>query len=139
YSLKQLVNEMYELGFRSKSGQKIRKSTYDRMLKNPAYIGKIKYGGKIYAGIHKHIISNELFETVNEVNVNKTRSRSKEHKFLYRGFVKCSVCECMYTAVLKKNRYKYYYCTNGKFVCDQHKSYMRDIKVKEVAQGIFDN
>lgn len=138
-SLKEIVEEMYELGFRSKAGKKIRKSTYDRMLKNPAYIGKIRYAGKIYEGIHTPIISEELFNAVKEVNLNKTRPKPKKYKFLYRGFVFCEVCGCMYTATIKKSKYKYYYCTNGKHNCDEHKSYMKDNKVEEVTQGIFDN
>lgn len=139
YSLKQLSNTLYQLGYRSTNGGKIRKSTYDRMLRNPAYIGKIKYDGRIYDGIHTPLISEELYTTAQEVNLNKARPRPEKYKFLYRGFVKCDVCSCLCTASFKKGRYIYYYCTNGKFLCEQHKSYMRDYVIEELAQGIFNN
>lgn len=143
YSLKQLVNKLYDEGFRSKYGSKIWKSTYERMLKNPVYVGLIPYNDKIFKGIHEPIISEELFESCQNINKFKSRPRPIKHDFLYRGFVKCDVCGCMFTTSLKikpsQKKYIYYYCTNGKFICDQHKSYLRDNKIKDLAQSIFDN
>lgn len=139
YSLNQLCDVLYKQGFYSNKGKRIRKSSMERLLKNPLYVGEISYDGKIYKGIHTPIISRELFDQVQNIKNNKTRLRSNKHQFLYRGFVKCAVCGCQFTAVFKKNKYIYYYCTNGKYICDQHKEYMRDFQVQEVAQSIFDN
>lgn len=41
-------------------------STLYELIKNPTYIGKVRYRGKLYGGTHKGIISEELFEKVNK-------------------------------------------------------------------------
>ncbi|HIG93993.1 MAG TPA: recombinase family protein [Nanoarchaeota archaeon] len=40
-------------------------STFYQIVKNPVYIGKIQYRGKLYDGKHKPIIDSELFYQVN--------------------------------------------------------------------------
>ena len=40
-------------------------STLYEIIKNPTYIGKVQYRNKLYQGIHKAIISEELFNTIN--------------------------------------------------------------------------
>ena len=40
-------------------------STLYEMIKNPTYVGKVKYRGKLYKGAHKPIVSEELFDKVN--------------------------------------------------------------------------
>lgn len=40
-------------------------STVYQILKNPVYIGKIKYRDKIFKGTHKAIISTEMFKQIN--------------------------------------------------------------------------
>src|SRR3989339_797112 len=40
-------------------------STFYQIVKNPVYIGKIQYRGKLYDGKHKPIIDPELFYQVN--------------------------------------------------------------------------
>lgn len=40
-------------------------STLYEIIKNPIYIGKIRYKGKLYTGLHKPIINEELFNQIN--------------------------------------------------------------------------
>lgn len=40
-------------------------STLYGIIKNPAYIGKVRYRDKLYKGVHKSIIDEELFRKVN--------------------------------------------------------------------------
>jgi site-specific DNA recombinase len=44
----------------------ISKSTFYQIIKNPVYLGKIKYRGQLFAGKHKPLIDEELFKQVNE-------------------------------------------------------------------------
>ena len=46
------------------------KSTLYEIIKNPTYIGKIRYKGTLYGGGHKPIIKEELFNQVNKPNQN---------------------------------------------------------------------
>ena len=41
------------------------KSTLYEIIKNPTYIGKIRYKGKLHKGAHKPIIDEELFDKIN--------------------------------------------------------------------------
>ncbi|MBP9759306.1 recombinase family protein [Candidatus Dojkabacteria bacterium] len=143
HNLRQLSNTLYLLGYRSQTGIKLTKSVLDKILKNRLYIGEIPYGDKIYTGIHVHLISKDLFNKVQEVRLNVARPRPKKLQFLYRGFVRCAICNCLFTATHKikpsKKEYTYYYCTNGKSICEQHKKYTKDSGIEALAQGIFDN
>ena len=143
YNLRQLAKTLHTLGYFSQTGIKFGKSALDRTLKNRLYIGEIPYGDKIYKGIHTPLISVELFNKVQDIRLNVARPKPKKYDFPYRGFVKCAVCGCMFTASMKikpsLKQYIYYYCTNGKFVCNQHKKYLKDSGVEALAQGIFDN
>ena len=44
-------------------------STLYEIIKNPTYIGKVQYRGKLYNGTHKGIIDEELFRKINTKNV----------------------------------------------------------------------
>jgi predicted small secreted protein len=56
----------------------------------------------------------------------------KRRYFLYRGYMTCSECGCSLTATLSKGRYTYYYCTNGKGHCAQHRKYLTESRVAEL-------
>lgn len=43
-------------------------STLYEIIKNPTYIGKVQYRNQLYQGTHKAIISEELFNKINEKN-----------------------------------------------------------------------
>ena len=42
-------------------------STLYQMIKNPIYIGKVKYKGELYKGKHIAIIDQELYDKVNNI------------------------------------------------------------------------
>lgn len=54
---------------RTRGGEPFKKNTVQRMLTNPVYLGKISHyrQNKIYNGVHKPIISRELWEQVQAV------------------------------------------------------------------------
>lgn len=54
---------------RTRGGEPFKKNTVQRMLTNPVYLGKITHyrQNKIYNGVHKPIISRELWEQVQQV------------------------------------------------------------------------
>ena len=140
YSLKQLTNLLYKQGFRTRSyGKKIVRSVIHRMLTNPVYYGAIRIKGQLYKGIHEPIVSKITFDLVQDVLTGKNKSRQQKHDFLYRDFLKCGNCGCKLTAVIKKQKHNYYYCTNGKDICDEHKKYLTQNYVYKLLYGLFSN
>jgi DNA invertase Pin-like site-specific DNA recombinase len=117
----------------------IRKSLLERILNRKFYYGTMEAHGVEYPGIHKPLITKELFAQVQAVKVDVTvhKSRPQKLEFPYRGFMYCAECGCMYTATVKKGKYDYYYCTNGKGVCSQHKSYLNDTIASGLMGGVL--
>jgi len=50
----------------------------------------------------------------------------------------CARCGCLYTASKKRGKHIYYYCTNGKNKCEEHKSYLKEDEVIKMLTDVFD-
>jgi len=137
YSTSDLVKIMYEDGFRTKADKKVYKSVIHRILTNYLYCGLIVSDGKVYKAIHTPIVNKEIFDRAQKVLNQKCQTRKQTHSFPYRGFMYCENCGCLLTATLKKG-HSYYYCTNGKGECEQHKKYMRSEVVDKIMVDLFD-
>lgn len=124
YSLKEISDLLYQDGLRTYSGKKVQKGYIHRIIKNPFYHGVMLRDGKLYPGKHPTIISRNLFDQANNVLSGNFHSKKEKHFFHLRGFMKCAVCGCMITATKKKG-HDYYYCTNGRGACEEHKKYIR--------------
>ena len=136
YNLNEIVNILYQEGFRTKTGLEVRKATIHRILNKHFYYGIMIRDGKYYQGNHKPLISQKLFEKAQSVMCAKTHTKKQKLFFTYRGFMKCS-CGCIYTASQKKG-HDYYYCTNGKGNCETHKKYNRAENIDKLIINIFD-
>ncbi len=136
YSLKKISNILYQEGFRSRNGRKYYKSRIHIILQDSFYYGVMHVHGKYYPGNHEPIISKDLFDKVQNVINGKNRSRYKKHFFPLRGFMTCHKCGCLMTAIKKKGSV-YYYCTNGKGQCEEHKHYLKSEKAEKLLTSIF--
>ncbi len=119
YSFKQISDSLYEQGLRTTSSKKVFKSLIQRIINRTFYYGVMESDGKYYQGNHEAIVSQKLFEQCQELAGNRSRPRAKTKGFTLSGFIKCAKCNCAVTAELKKGKYIYYHCTNGKGICDQ--------------------
>lgn len=137
YSLREIGDILYKDGLRTKGGNKVAKAVLHRALTNPIYKGDFVWGGVFYKGKHEGIIGKELFDRVQSVLEGKNRVKKQTHTFLYRGYLTCDVCGCKLTATKKKDKYDYYYCTNGKNLCKQHKDYMDSGDVESLVSNLF--
>ena len=129
-SFKDISNILYTEGLRSKVGTKIFPSIIHNFITNPFYYGMMLHNGKYYPGKHEPLISKDLFDKAQQVSQGNSRPRPQTHLFPLRGLLKCETCGCALTASLKKG-HQYYYCTNGKGNCEEHKKYMREIFLNE--------
>lgn len=135
-SLENIADILYDEGLRSKRGYKVGKSHIHQILTQPFYYGVMFKQGKYYQGNHEPLISKDLFDKVNDIMNNGNRSRAKNKFFTFRGFMTCAKCGCLLTADNKKG-HDYYYCTNGKRKCDEHKKYLRSEKIESMVAKIF--
>ncbi len=134
HSVKEIEQILYDQGLRSRNGYQVRHNIIHRNLSNPFYYGIMLKHGKYYPGRHQPLISKELFDEVQMALHGRHHSKPEKHLFPHRGLMRCSDCGCLYTATLKKG-YTYYYCTNGKKNCEQHKKYLREEKVDLLIAG----
>ena len=136
YTTRQLANKLYEEGLRSSNGNKITKSTIHNILNNPFYYGMMVKNNVYYPGKHEPLITKNLFDKAQSVLQGKLHPKAQKHSFPLRGFMKCGKCGCMLTATIKKGHI-YYYCTNGKKCCEEHKKYLRSETINQMVANIF--
>ncbi|TAH32576.1 hypothetical protein EYC58_02740 [Candidatus Saccharibacteria bacterium] len=119
YTIKAAAQLAYEMGIRSKKGEKRTWQTVKNTLQNPIYAGYIesKYtNGKRYTGLHKALISAETFEKNQRIIAGngKFQTRSDELDYpLRRDFLKCAYCNKFVTASAPRGnggRYPRYSC-----------------------------
>lgn len=125
HSFKEVSDILYREGLRSSCGKKVYKSLIHRIILNPFYMGIMVREGKYYKGKHEPIVSKELFDSARQVTEDECRPRKQKLFFPLRGFLSCYSCGCKLTASKKKG-HDYYYCTNGRQKCEEHKTYMRE-------------
>ena len=124
HSLKDIADILYAQGFRSRGGNKVHKSKIQDMLSNSFYCGIMTRDGMDYLGSHEPVISRQVFDIAQGVKLGRIHSKRQRLFFTFRGFLRCEVCGCTVTASVHKG-YDYYYCTNGKGLCVEHKAYLR--------------
>ena len=95
------------------------------MLQNPFYYGCFQYKGELYEGVHKPIISQQLFENVQRImqDRGKPRKENQDYNFTYTGIFKCGECGRSITAEQHTKKsglvFRYYRCTKKDTDCQQ--------------------
>jgi site-specific DNA recombinase len=109
----------YKTKFGAWSGDRVR-----YVLKSPLYVGRVKYAGEYFDGIHEAIVSEETFNDAQKIlekrfeEVKANRNAGKATTYL-GGFLNCGRCGAKYTKQLQLskrsdgNYYRYHY-----FVCN---------------------
>ena len=108
-------------------GFKLGKNQFGRMLRNHVYCGQVKLSAyckepeEIVQGIHEPIISEELFNEVQQILEGKKRVLAKitkaREEFPMRGYLICNTCGGNLTASCSTGRsggkFYYYHCQGG--------------------------
>lgn len=92
YSLRKLVEIMYEEGLRNRSGNKMGLSRIADLLSDPFYCGKIRWNGEISDGKQEPLITQEMFNHVQDVLRSKTTPKYNKHFYLFKGLITCAEC-----------------------------------------------
>src|SRR6266498_4722370 len=116
YSLRDVTKRAHDAGFRSRTGARVPRSSIHKILTNPVYCGDSYWAGKRHQGIHEPIVSQDLFDRVQEMLDGKgcRRTWQQKHTWAFQGLVSCGHCGCALTAEIKKERYIYYHCAGNK-------------------------
>lgn len=133
HSVKEIADILYTKGFRSKSGKKVSASNIHVLLKKTFYFGLMEWNGQYYKGNYQPIISKKLFDECQTVRTNYKKAKPQSAKKLHfsmRGIFECEVCGCKVTAEKQKG-ISYYHCTNGKNICDQKKTFLREDELEQ--------
>lgn len=105
-------------GLRTKKNRKLTRQTFSFMLKNPVYCGLILHKGQTYKGSFPPIVSEDLWQSVQDTLRGKRKAVPKktvDDSFPLRGFVKCGYCRAKLTSGNVKGRsksYAKYWCWN---------------------------
>ncbi len=118
---------------RKESGKTFVKSYLHTMLKNPFYIGKFEWGDTMYLGTHAPLITNELFERIQDVLTGRNKRKCRKHDFAFRGLLTCAEDNCTMTAEMQKGKYIYYRCSGYRGKCST--PYFRE---EEISQKLGD-
>ena len=108
------------------------------MFRNPFYMGKLRYGGKIIEGNHKPMVTEAEFNKV-QAFINPgytTRPKDKEYAFMFRGMFTCGDCGFAVTTQRKikkladgtESTHIYCHCTGRRkgYSCTQKSIYTRE-------------
>ncbi|MDH3892833.1 MAG: recombinase family protein [candidate division Zixibacteria bacterium] len=120
HSISSLRSLARDLGLTYRGSNKpVSRSWIEKMLQNPIYTGVFRWKGKVYQGTHAPILSQDVFEQVQSVVSDVSKPKCNDKKFAFRGLLRCGYCGCSITAEIKKGKYVYYRCTNGRGKCEQ--------------------
>ncbi len=98
YSLESLAAELTERGLRTRPGRfpagPVSTSKLNVLLRDPYYVGLITYKGETYRGRHEPLITDDLFNRVQEVlDCRGARgSRQRRHHHYLKGTLWCGRC-----------------------------------------------
>jgi site-specific DNA recombinase len=129
---------------RRRGGLPFDKCRVHKLLTNALYAGKVTHKGQVYTGEHEAIVSQEVFDRVQQQLMRNSRSGVAEarnrHGALLRGLLFCRSCRraMSHTFTTKGNRrYRYYTCTNavkrGRAACPS-----RSLPASEIERAVVD-
>lgn len=142
YSLEEVLRRLKLLGLTTRrAGRPVTKQTLSRMLRNQIYAGWVVSGENKVKGLHEPIVSQELFDAVQDALNGKAAPKVVHKKlnndFPLKGFIRCTACDKKLTAGWAKGRkekYARYWCWNPK--CSARVSASRD-EIEKAFLGIL--
>jgi len=116
-------------GHRSKNGVPFARPNVLWILRNPAYVGRVAFRGKVHPGRHEAIIDEQTFDAVQAIIAERRDSqalkRGHPSDYMLSGVLRCGRCRKAYVGTAahgRKSRYRYYICSTryryGTKVCD---------------------
>jgi len=92
YSIIRLTETMYQEGLRTETGNRVQKSRIGSLLSDPFYVGKNRWNGQITEGKQEHLITDEVFDKVQEILKGKNTPKYSKHDYQFKGLIRCKEC-----------------------------------------------
>ena len=90
------------------------RQTWHAMLRNTLYAGWVKSGDLVVRGVHPPIVTQQLFDKVQEVLTGRSKTAQTRQvlnpEFPLRQFIRCAKCNKGLTAGIAKKKFRYYWC-----------------------------
>jgi len=139
YSVVSLEDEMYKLGLRSVSGNKVLQSRIYELLQDPFYYGKMKWNGEVYPAKHEPLISKDLFEKAQTILKRRGKTYlSTKHNYLFQSKIFCEGCSGVLSWETQKG-ILYGHCNNHiKSRNCSKKTYIKERDVEEQINIVFE-
>ena len=113
YGYQRIATALNEMGYKKVNGVDWQINAVKRILLNPVYKGHIEYKGESYPGLHKPLVSDETFETVQKIMNKRGGKRSLKTRYLLTSLLKCGHCGARmrgtWTSQYKGSSRIYYY------------------------------
>lgn len=124
-SIQSIVKELAEIGLTTRKGRPLSKTAVHKMLREPFYIGIIKFNGVDYPGAHEPLLSRQLFKAAQNKLANGYHKHIREHHTLFKGELRCDLCDAIITWQYQKGRY-YGACQRRNDACKGRKLLRED-------------
>ena len=122
YSFRELQWAVTEAGLRTRptencpAGRELPMYTLGNILRNRYYLGRLTYKGVEHQGRHTPLVSQELFDRVQDVlRQNNAGTRKRVHDHPLKGILWCRHCDTRFHLDTVKNRrgiaYSYFLCS----------------------------
>ena len=117
----EIIPELTAKGVKTYYGKPLTHASFNRVLRNPAYIGKSTFNGEVVEGLSEPIIDERLFEKVQEQIKRRSRapaaSKAKADSLL-SGKAFCGTCGMPMVGMCGRShggkQYYYYMCSHKK-------------------------
>ena len=127
YTVSESYRTLKAMGFRTKRGAFMAKSTLHDLFTNPFICAQYEWHGEWKMGKWKPMVTPSEFEKL-QIYISGKRSRQRTHTNVYNGLIRCSECGCWVTTEplkIKRQKngnvhiYQYMRCTKSKGKCSQ--------------------
>jgi len=133
--------------YKTRAGREFSKSTIFGILRNPVYMGKVRYGKKVYNGEHKAIIPEEKYLKVQTlVKRPVQRMETKINRdYLLAGLIRCGECGSIMTPTYTKkkkgngeSKYIYYYRCTKTYQYNWNACSIKSVNAEKVENYVID-
>lgn len=112
HTLKTWTAAAQERGYRNPNGNPIRQQSWQKIFRNPFYIGQFRWGADLYEGDHPPLIAEEVFTEVQAVlDEHGSGGSETRHFWLLAGLLWSEQHHKKMTGTLAKGKYPYYRAT----------------------------